>query len=241
MVSKPINPFHWSFFASFRVSNSCVCVFFYWMETMFCKYECGYGPKDHREDPNHMRKFNCLAYFSIKRIYTQPDVVEIRCYHWIHTHANGDLAHSACDPGSMVHITNVSIWSTCVSQVDGVYMDPIRVRVHREANLSWTQRNLVGMGECGWVDDLGWFPTTPRYCLFRSEAQEGHLALAHKLDTFHWIMGLCSSWWCFFISRMQVGECDSCPFHHRDPNTYVSGHVPIQSQQVFFCGCHVWQ
>jgi hypothetical protein len=61
------------------------------------------------------------------------------------------------------------------------------------------------------------------------------------LDTFHWIMGLCSSWWCFFISRMQVGECDSCPFHHRDPNTYVSGHVPIQSQQVFFCGCHVWQ
>ncbi len=69
---------------------------------MFCKYECGYGPKDQCEDPNHMRsiKRGCLAHFSIKRLYTQPNVVEIIFYHLIHTRANGNPAHSACDTGS---------------------------------------------------------------------------------------------------------------------------------------------
>jgi hypothetical protein len=69
---------------------------------MFCKYECGYGPKDQCEDPNHMKsiKRSCLAHFSIKRLYTQLDVVEIIFYHWIQTRANGDLAHNACDPRS---------------------------------------------------------------------------------------------------------------------------------------------
>ncbi len=70
------------------------------METFFCRYECGYGPEDHREDPNHMRsiKCGCLARFSIKRLYTWLDVVEITFYHQTHIQANGDLAHDACDP-----------------------------------------------------------------------------------------------------------------------------------------------
>jgi hypothetical protein len=89
-----------------------------------------------------------------------------------------------------VHITNVSICSMCISQV-GVYMEQIRVKVHCGANLWQTQRNLMGMGKCGWIDDPRWFPTTPKYCLLGLEAQEGHLFL--ELDTFHSIMGLCSS------------------------------------------------
>jgi hypothetical protein len=69
---------------------------------MFCRYECDYGQEDHYEDPNHMRsiKRSCLPHFSIKRFYTWPDMVEIIFYHWTHTHANGDLAHGACDPRS---------------------------------------------------------------------------------------------------------------------------------------------
>ncbi len=60
------------------------------------------GLEDHRKDPNHMRsiKCDCLAHFSIKRFYTWPNVVEIIFYHLIHTRANGDLAHNACDPRS---------------------------------------------------------------------------------------------------------------------------------------------
>jgi hypothetical protein len=69
---------------------------------MFCKYKCGYGLGDHCENPNHMRliKCDCLAHFSIKRLYKRLDVVEIIFYHRIHIWANGDPTHGACDPRS---------------------------------------------------------------------------------------------------------------------------------------------
>jgi hypothetical protein len=69
---------------------------------MFCRYQCGYGLEDHHEDPNHMKsiKHGCLAHFSIKRLYTQRNVVENIFYLLTHTRANGDSIHSACDPRS---------------------------------------------------------------------------------------------------------------------------------------------
>jgi hypothetical protein len=150
---------------------------------MFCKYECGYGLKDHCKDPQHMRsiKHDCLAHFSIKRFHTLLDVMEITFYHQIHTRTNGC---SLC-MWPKVHIMDVNICSTCVSQVKGVYMDPIRVRVHSETNLWQAQRNLVGTSECKWTNDLGWFLTTPRYLLVKLKTQEGHSTLAHKLNVFH--------------------------------------------------------
>ncbi len=140
-----------------------------------------------------------------------------------------------------VHIMKVNICSKCISQIKGVYMDPIKVRVHCEANLWQTQRNLVGTSECGWAYDLRWFPTIPRYCLLGLKAQEGHLVLAHKPNVFHSVMGLCSSWWYFLFLGRRWGEWDSCPFHHKDPDTYAtSSHVPIWSQWVYFYGCLIW-
>ncbi len=72
------------------------------METLFYRYECGYGPEDHHEDLDHMKpiKCGCLAHFSIKRVYTWLDVVEITFYHQIHIRANGDHAHGASNLGS---------------------------------------------------------------------------------------------------------------------------------------------
>jgi hypothetical protein len=65
--------------------------------------------------------------------------------------------------------------------------------------------------------------------------------LAHKLDTFYSIMGLCSSWWLFLFPRCMWREWDSCPFHHRHRDTYtISSHAPIQSQRAYFYGCHIW-
>jgi hypothetical protein len=54
------------------------------------------------KDPNHMRSIKCryLPHFSIKMLYTRPDVVEIIFYHRIHIWANGDPTHDACDPRS---------------------------------------------------------------------------------------------------------------------------------------------
>jgi hypothetical protein len=119
-----------------------------------------------------------------------------------------------------VHIMNVSICSTNVLQVEGVYMDLIKFRVHHEANLWQAQIFLMGTSKCGWIENSRWFLMTLRYHLLRLKAQEGHLALTHKLDVFHLIMGLCSSWWCLLFPRYRWGEWDSCPFHQRDPNTY---------------------
>jgi hypothetical protein len=103
------------------------------METMFCMYKCGYGPKDHHKDPNHMRsiKHGCLAHFSIKRLYTWPNVVEIIFYHQIHTQANGDPIHGACDSGStlgmstyapsMSHKLKEFIWTQLRYTVKQIY------------------------------------------------------------------------------------------------------------------------
>ncbi len=76
------------------------------MEILFYRYECGYGLENHYEDPNHMRsiKQGCLAHFSIKRFYTQSDVVEITFNHQIHIQANGNPTHGACDPGSTLQM-----------------------------------------------------------------------------------------------------------------------------------------
>ncbi len=54
-------------------------------------------------------------------------------------------------------------------------------------------------------------------------------------------MGLHSSWWCFLFLGCRWDEWDSCPFHHKDLDTYAaSSHASIWSQQVYFYGCHIW-
>jgi hypothetical protein len=94
---------------------------------MFCRYKCGYGPKDHHEDPNHMKliKHNYLPHFSIKRLYTWPNVVEITFYHRTHTQANGDPSHGACDPRS------TSLMSTYAPHMS-----------HKLKDFIWTQLGL---------------------------------------------------------------------------------------------------
>jgi hypothetical protein len=208
---------------------------------MFCRYECGYGMEDHHKKPNHMKsiKRSCLAQFS-----HQKTLHMARC----------DGNHSLpLDPHSSqwkscsrcmwlgIHIMDVDVCSMHVSQVEGIYMDPIKVRVHCKENLWQAHKNLVGMAKCGWMDDSKWFLTISRYCLLGSEAQKGHLTLAQKPGTFHSVMGLCSSWWYFLFLGCKWSEWDSCPYHHKDLETYrISSHASIRLQQAYFYGCHVW-
>jgi hypothetical protein len=127
-----INLFHWSFL---QVKVSCSYVFWFdLMEVMFCKYEYCYEPKHHHKDPNHMRsiKHDCLTHFSINKLYTWPNVVEITFYHWTHIRANGDLAHGACD---LRFTSHMSMYVSFVPHIEGFYMDPIKVGVHCETNI----------------------------------------------------------------------------------------------------------
>ncbi len=87
---------------------------------------------------------------------------------WLDSYSSQWRSYSRC-MWPKVHITNVDICSTCISQV-GVHMDQFKVRVHHEANLWQAQRNLAGTGKCRWINDMGWFPTTPRYHLLGPKA-----------------------------------------------------------------------
>jgi hypothetical protein len=75
----------------------------------FCSfnYQCGYGVHDHHDDPIHIQyiKQGCLASFSIKKLYTRPNVVEIFFYHKFHTQANGLPTHGQHEPRSIVHMS----------------------------------------------------------------------------------------------------------------------------------------
>jgi hypothetical protein len=77
MVSKPINPFHWSFL---QVLGLVTLMSFDLIEWKFC--------------------FISMNEVNQARFYTRPNVMEITFYHWTHTQANRDPIHSACDPGS---------------------------------------------------------------------------------------------------------------------------------------------
>jgi hypothetical protein len=99
----------------------------------------------------------------------------------------------------------------------------------------------VGTNKCEWVDDLGWFRMNPRYQPFGLESQKGHLAFCTQTWRFPFNHGFVLILMIFLFPRCRWGEWDSCPFHHKDLDTYVaSSHALIWSQWAYFYGCHVW-
>jgi hypothetical protein len=62
-------------------------VIIYILKVFWSRNQCKYGPEDYRENSTHIPsiKRGCLTSFSIKRLYTQLDVVEIINYHKAHT------------------------------------------------------------------------------------------------------------------------------------------------------------
>ncbi len=178
---------------------------------MFCKYECGYGPEDHYENPNHMRsiKHGYLAHFSIRRFYTWPDVVEIIFYRQIHTQANGDLAHSACDPRSTLWM---SAYVSCMSY-------KLKEFIWTQLGLKYTVKQIYDKHiEIWWAwTNVGEWMTRmishdPKILPTWNENTTGALGTCtHKPDAFHWIMGLCSSWWCFLFPRCKWSGISPIP------------------------------
>ncbi len=78
-------------------------VIIYVLKVFWSRYQCGYGLEDYRENSTHTRsiKRGCLMSFSIKRLYTRPDVAEITIYHKAHTRIDGSFAHGEHDPKSI--------------------------------------------------------------------------------------------------------------------------------------------
>jgi hypothetical protein len=82
-------------------------VIIYILKKIWSKYQCKYGPKDYQENSTHIWsiKRRCLASFSIKRLYTQHDVANMKIYHKAHTWTNGSFAHGEHDLKSIFRIS----------------------------------------------------------------------------------------------------------------------------------------
>jgi hypothetical protein len=78
-------------------------VIIYVLKVFWSRYQCGYGLEEYRENSTHTWsiKQGCLTSFSIKGLYTWPNVTEIRIYHKAHTWIDGSFAHGEHDPKSI--------------------------------------------------------------------------------------------------------------------------------------------
>jgi hypothetical protein len=171
MVSIPINHFHWSFL---RVLGLVTLVSFDLIEWnfFFVSMNVVMGRKPlQRPQPHEVNQVRLFGPFFHQEVLHMAKCGGNHFLPW--DSYSGQWRSCSWCMWPMVQITDVDICSMCISQVERIYMDPIRVRVHRETNLWQAQRNLVGMSKCKWMDDAGWFPTTPRYCLLGPKAQKG--------------------------------------------------------------------
>jgi len=90
-------------------------VIIYVLKVFWFRYQCIYGPKDYRGNSTHTWsiKWGCLTSFSIKDLYTWPNVVQIMIYRKAHTWTDGSFAHGEHDPES---IFRMSHYAPCMSQ-----------------------------------------------------------------------------------------------------------------------------
>jgi hypothetical protein len=117
-------------------------VIIYVLKVFWSRYQCRYGPKDYQENSTHIRsiKRGCLASFSIKGLYTQPDVAEITIYHKAHTRIDGSLAHGEHDPES---ISRMSRYAPCMSQA-------LKDQIWAQLNLGYTTKQIYDKHKTIW-------------------------------------------------------------------------------------------
>jgi hypothetical protein len=108
-------------------------VIIYILKVFWSRYQCGYGPKDYQENSTHTRsiKWGCLASFSIKHLYTRPNVADITIYHKAHTRTSVHTWWAW--PG--IHFSHVSLCSTHVTSIEGPHMGPTKFRLHNQTNI----------------------------------------------------------------------------------------------------------
>jgi hypothetical protein len=123
----------------------------------------------HYNDSNHARsiKQGCLAFFSIKWLYTWPKVVELCFYHW-NTHLNKSKIGTWPSRSRIIN-SHVIICSSNFSSFERSHLDSIEFRPHSQANLWQAQSYMVKTCESRESYDKEWLHPTKGHCLFGSE------------------------------------------------------------------------
>ncbi len=112
------------------------------MKVFWFRYQCGYGPKDYGENSTHTRsiKQGCLASFSIKHLYTHPDVTEIKIYHKARTRIDGSFAHGEHDPESI----------SCMSRYAPRMSQALKDHIWAQLNLGYTTKQIYDKHKAIW-------------------------------------------------------------------------------------------
>jgi hypothetical protein len=121
---------------TFSIPNSYTNdVIIYILKVSWSKYQYRHGPKEYQENSTHTRsiKRECLTSFSIKRLYTRLDVVEITIYHKAHIQTDGSFAHGEHDLESISRIS--LLCSSHVTSIGGPHMGPTKLRLHDLTNI----------------------------------------------------------------------------------------------------------
>jgi hypothetical protein len=163
---------------------------------MFCKYECDYGPKDH---PWVNQEWLFGLFFHQELLCTTK--CDGNWFLPLNSHSNQWRSYSRC-MWTKVHIMDVSVCSTYMSQVERVYMDPIRVKVHHEINLWQTQGNLVGKIASEWMtwDDFNDSKISPTWIVSIKGVFEAYIKTQH----FPFSHGFVFILMMYFISNLHV-------------------------------------
>ncbi len=124
------------------------------MKIFWFRYQCGYGLENYRENSTHTRsiKRRCLASFSIKRLYTRPDVAEITIYHKAHTRIDGSFTHGEHDPES---ISRMSHYASHMSQT-------LKDHIWAQLNLSYSTKQIYNKHKTMWWERVNAGQSTTR-------------------------------------------------------------------------------
>ncbi len=159
MVSKPKNPFHLSFLQVLRLVVLVFSNLIKW-KLCFIGMNVVVGHKTTTKTPTTWGQSNMV----VEPTFTSKGLTHGQM--WWKSFFTIGLTLEPMEILLAMHVT----WGPhfkcqhmlhVISQVEGVYIDLIRVRVHCETNSWQAQGNLVGTSEFRWMDDPWWFPTTP--------------------------------------------------------------------------------
>jgi len=109
-------------------------VIIYILKVFWSRYQCRCGSEDYRKNSTHTRsiKQGCLVSFSIKYLYTWPDVTKITIYHKARTQIDRSFAHGEHDPKSI----------SCMSHYAPHMSQALKDHIWAQLSLGYTTKQI---------------------------------------------------------------------------------------------------
>ncbi len=194
-------------------------VIIYVLNFFWFRYMCGYGRKDYQKNSTHIQfiKWRCLTSFSIKHLYTWPNVVEITIYHKAHTWTNGSFAHGEHDLESI----------SCMSRYVPHMSQALKDHIWAQLNLGYMAKQMYDIHETIWwehvnVDenmtwnDFIWLQDIA-YLDQKHKKRCWRLHTNPVISIQSWVFQHSKD--VFFFPRCWWNQWDLSPIHHRYSNT----------------------